>query len=301
MRTPAGVRSAVRIGSLALLWGSGFLWIKIAIQGLSPTQVTLARLVLGAGFLAAILHVKGWRLPRGKVLWIHLAVAALFANSAPYLLFAIGEQTVSSSVAGVINATTPLWTLVIAFATRQDTSVTTARVVGLIAGFIGALLIFSPWEGGGALTNWGGIACLAAATAYAISYVYMARFLSSKEVQPIVLSASQLIAASGLTFLAMPFGGLEPIAPRTSVIVAVSVLGILGTGVAYVLNYRIIRDDGPVLASTVTYLLPVVAIALGWIALGEEITGTSLAGTVIVLLGVAITRMAPQRTHKTQK
>ncbi|MGW4411771.1 DMT family transporter [Nonomuraea sp. NPDC004702] len=301
MKTLSHVGPALRIGVLALLWGSGFLWIKLAIYGLSPTQVTLARLVLGAGFLAAILHGKGLRLPRGKALWTHLIVAALFANSAPYLLFTIAEQTVSSSVAGAINATTPLWTLVAAFISRQDTSVTAARVTGLAIGFVGALLIFSPWESDGALASWGGLICLAAAISYAISYVYMARFLSSENEQPIVLSAGQLIAASGLTFFALPFGGLEPITPHASVIVAIFVLGVLGTGIAYVLNYQIIRDDGPVLASTVTYLLPVVAIFLGWAALGEEITGPSLGGTAIVLLGVAVTRLVPQRTKETQK
>ena len=108
-------RSALpRIVLLALIWGSAFLWIKLADRGFSPVEVTLARLALGAVVLFAIVRVRREAIPRSGPLWTHIAVAALFANAVPYLLFAVAEQTVDSSTAGIINATTPLWTVVLA-------------------------------------------------------------------------------------------------------------------------------------------------------------------------------------------
>lgn len=101
-------RSAVpKIALLALIWGSSFLWIKLALRGLSPVEVTLDRLVLGAGVLFVVVAVRRQTLPRGAVVWMHIVIAALFANAAPYLLFALGEQHVASSTAGMLNATTP--------------------------------------------------------------------------------------------------------------------------------------------------------------------------------------------------
>ena len=118
----------------------------------------------------------------------------------------------------------------------------------------------------------------------------MGRYLTGRGLPPLVLSASQLIAASGLLILATPFGGLANPAWRPDAITAVLILGIIGTGLAYVINYRIISDDGPVLASTVTYLLPVVAVVLGALVLDEALTAQLAIGAAIVLAGVALTR-----------
>ena len=112
-------RSLARLALLALLWGSSFLWIKLALDGLSPVQLVLVRLALSAAVLLLVVRVRRLRLPRDRTTWLHLTVAALVANAIPYLLFAIGEQTVSSSLAGALNATTPLWTLGIGLAARK--------------------------------------------------------------------------------------------------------------------------------------------------------------------------------------
>src|SRR5687768_10194081 len=116
-----------RLAVLALLWGSSFLWIKIGLRGFSPVQLVLIRLVLGFLVLAPIAFAKGLQFPRRPAIWGHLAVAALVANVIPYLLFGVGEQTVGSNVAGMFNATTPLWTMVVAYATSTDRAVTPAR------------------------------------------------------------------------------------------------------------------------------------------------------------------------------
>ena len=222
-----GRGSLARLTLLALLWGSSFLWIAIALRGFSPVQIVLIRLALGALVLVAIVYLRGLRLPSSGTVWLHLTVAALFANAIPYTLFAIGEQHVSSSVAGVLNATTPLWTLVIAFATGHERRISAPKLAGFIVGLAGTLVIFSPWETGSQIASLGGLACLGAAASYGVSYVYMDRFLARRGIPPLVLSAGQLTAATVLLVIVLPFAGLQPIHLRWDAIAALAVLGCL--------------------------------------------------------------------------
>ena len=287
--------TTARLALLATVWGSSFLWIKLALQGLSPVEVTFARLVLGAMVLLAIVAVRHHPLPRSPALWSHIAVAAVFGNGAPYMLFALGEQNVSSSTAGILNATTPLWTIVVALATRHERTLPLTRAAGLLVGFCGAMLVFSPWQDRSGLASVGAAESLAAAACYGISYVYMDKFIARRGIGPVALSACQLLLASG--FLAAALGTVGAPVPKLDATVAASiaVLGLLGTGVAYVLNYQIIASDGATVASTVTYLLPVVAIILGVAVLGEPISGLALAGIALILTGVALTRNSQKK------
>jgi drug/metabolite transporter (DMT)-like permease len=295
-------RSALpRIALLALIWGSAFLWIKLADRGFSPVEVTLARLALGAAVLFAIVLARREAVPRPARLWAHIAVAALFANAVPYLLFAVAEQTVDSATAGIINATTPLWTVVLALAVRHQKTVTSWQAAGLMVGFAGAVLIFTPWRTTSGLTSAGALECLAASVSYAVSYIYMDKFLARRGLSATVLSACQLAAAAVMLAIALAVTGVR--APHVTAVsvAAIAVLGILGTGFAYVLNYQIITSEGATVASTVTYLLPVVAIVLGVLVLGESVTVTVLAGIALVLAGVALTRRNAKSTGEGSK
>ena len=284
-----------RLGLLALIWGSSFLWIKLADRGFSPVQVTFPRLALGAAVLLPVVLARREAVPRSAALWARITVAALFANAVPYLLFAVAERSVDSSTAGIINATTPLWTVVLAVAVRHQKSVTGWQGAGLLVGFGGALLIFSSWRSASSVASPGGLECLAASVSYAISYIYMDKFLARRGMSPITLSACQLLAATALLALALPVSGAGiPRAADAASLAGLVILGVLGTGVAYVLNYQIITSEGATVAATVTYLLPVVAIVLGVLVLGETVTITVLAGIALVLAGVALTRPRDQ-------
>ena len=284
-------RSALpRIALLALIWGSAFLWIKLADRGFSSVEVTLARLALGAAVLFAIVCGRREAIPRSGRLWVHIAVAALFANAVPYLLFAVAEQHVDSSTAGIINATTPLWTMVLALAVRHQKSVTGWQAAGLVVGFAGAVLIFTPWRTASGLVSAGGLECLAASVSYAVSYIYMDRFLARRGIGAVVLSACQLLIAAIQLAIALAIAGATAPHVTAESVTALVVLGVVGTGFAYVLNYQIITSEGATVASTVTYLLPVVAIVLGVLVLGETITVITLAGIALVLAGVALTQ-----------
>ena len=283
------MRTVALVAALACLWGSGFFWIRLSLLGLSPLQLTFARLALGALVLLGVIVATSRQLRvQPPALLGHLAVAALLANAVPYTLFAFAEQTVASSTAGAINATTPLWTALIVLAIGSETRPGRRRVAGLALGFVGAVVVLEPWSATQIGTVAGLIACGAAAASYGVSYVYQARFIANRGVPPIVLAAVQLSAAAVLLGLTLPFGGTQPLTLSPVVLAAIGVLGVLGTGVAYVINFELIARGGAVAASTVTYLVPVVAVALGVAVLGEPLAWTLPAGLVLVLAGTAL-------------
>lgn len=287
MRT--SVRGPLLIATLALVWGSNFLWIKVALEAFSPIQLTVARMVLGALVLLAVVAIRRDKLPADLSTWGHLFVAALVANAAPYLLFALGETRVDSGIAGALNATTPLWTLALAFLVRQSSRLTGMQVLGLFLGFLGSLLIFTPWHAG-SVDTLGALFCLLAALSYGISYLYMSKHLTPKNLTPTVLSTSQLITASVLTALTLPLDTAG--APKWSWVpwLSLAILGVLGTGLAYIINYALIRTEGPVGASVVTYLVPVASVAFGVAFLNESVPLLSLLGITVILLGVWASR-----------
>jgi drug/metabolite transporter (DMT)-like permease len=290
-----GGATLVRMGLLALFWGSSFLWIKMGLASFTPVQMTFVRLVLGAGVLITLCYAGGHRLPKDRRLWGHVTVAALTGNAIPFTLFALGERTIDSGVAGVLNATTPLWVLLIGIMLRTERDLSASKIAGLVLGFVGTLLIFSPWQA--SFASWDALIILVAAILYGVSFTYIGRFISGRGGAPIALSASQITAATGLTALAMPVYGLEPVHLRWEAAVAVVVLGIFGTGFAFALNYRIITDEGPTTAATVGYLLPVVSVLLGALFLDEKLTVPVVAGMVVVLGGVGLTRVRRRRVE----
>jgi drug/metabolite transporter (DMT)-like permease len=264
------------------------MFIKVAVEGLSPILVVVARMLLGAAVLLSFVAIRRDRLPGARGFWVHLAVAALVANVIPYFLFGWGEQHVSSATAGVLNATTPLFTVLLVLITKVE-RVTLYRTAGLGVGFLGTLLIFAPWQAAGfAGSTAGRVACLSASASYGVSYVYMRRFLTGRGFSPLGLSASQLAAGTVLAGLATPVMNRGSVSLTLPVLASVLALGVFGTGIAYVLNYRLIQDEGATAASTVTYLLPVVAVLLGAIVLHESIGWHTATGTAVILLGVAI-------------
>ena len=290
---------ALRVAALAALWGSSFLWIKIGLEVFSPIQITVFRMALGAAVLVSILRLRGLSLPAGWTTWVHLAIAALFGNTIPYLLFGIGEETVSSATAGVINASAPLWTVLFTVLAYRSGRSAKQNAGSLSLGFAGVLLIFSPWRYGTEIASWGGVACLAAAASYGVSYVYIGHFLARREIGVLPMAAGQLVCATAITLGLAPLLGWSTPQLEPGPILAVVVLGAFGTGIAYILNYRIITDDGPTAASIVVYLLPVMAVTLGVVALGERPEVQVVAGMAVVLLAAWLRR--PDRSDSLRK
>ncbi|WP_436736004.1 DMT family transporter [Streptomyces sp. BBFR102] len=284
-----GVRAGGRVAVLALLWGSTFLWIDLALEGFSPVQITFVRCALGAALLLVLARRAGVRLPRGRRAAGRLLVAAFLCNTLPFALFSLGQQSVDSGVAGVLNATTPLWSLLVGLAAGDRRGPGARRLAGLAAGFAGTVLIFAPWQPG-ALAGWGALALLGAAASYALAFAWMGRAPAGQGVPAIGLSAAQLTVATVLAALLLPWGGPPPQAPGVVPVLALLVLGVFATGVTFHLTYRTILAEGPTQAAAVGYLLPVVSVLLGALVLGERVGWRVVAGMAVVLGGVVLTR-----------
>ncbi|MEV6358374.1 DMT family transporter [Streptomyces hydrogenans] len=279
----------VRIGVLALLWGSTFLWIELALDALSPVQVTFSRCVLGSAALLAACRRSGLRLPKDRRVWGRVLVAAFFCNALPFALFSFGQQSVDSGIAGVLSATTPLWSLLIGVVVGSERGLRPARLGGLLLGFAGVVVIFAPWRATGS-GGWAALAILVAAASYAVGFVFMGRFLVGRGTPTLSLSAAQLVAATALTAPTLPAGGLSPVEIGPITLVAVVILGVVSTGVTFHLTYRNIAAEGATNTATVGYLLPVVSVALGVVVLGEEFGLRTALGMAVVLIGVGLVR-----------
>ena len=258
-------------------------------------------MVVGTAVMLAVLAIARHHLPRGPAPWAHLAVMAVVANIAPYFFFGWGIERIASGLAGVLNATTPLFTVVFALTTRSE-RLSAVRMAGLLLGFVGVVVLAAPWRTtalGGSLSGVG--ACLLGSACYAASYVYARRFLTGLGFSALVLSTGQMAAGAMLLVLATPIVARTAVTLTPTVIASVLVLGILGTGVAYVLNYRLIADEGAIAASTVTYLLPVVAVVLGALILNEPLTWHLLAGGLTVLVGIAVSEGRLSKTVREER
>lgn len=281
---------AVRLVLLGAIWGSSFLFIEVALEGLTPVQLAAGRLLFGALAMAAAVAGGGGRYPKGGRVWRDLAVLAVLANVVPFLLFAWAQQRVSSSLAGVLNATTPLCTALICVVALREERLTRTKALGLALGFAGAALIVRPWDdGAGSLS--GQLACLGAAACYGFAFVYTKRVISGR-VPPVTAAAGQ-VTVGAVIALVIAAGGVvaggEPL-PRGDIGVwaAVTALGLLGTGIAYLLSFRLIELAGATTASMVTYLIPVVAVCLGVVVLDEPVTWHLFVGAAIVIAGIAV-------------
>jgi len=270
------------------MWGASFLFIKVAVEELAPIDVALGRTAIGALTLIAILLATRTALPRGARLWGHLLIAGTLFNAVPFALFAYGEERVSSVLAGIWNATTPLLTLLVVLAVLPGERPTRRRIAGLLIGFAGVLVVLGPWRdlGGSALA--GQLMCLGAAACYALGFGHTRRFLAGRSESGIALASGQLLCATVLLTIATAVAGGAPPALGGDTVASMLCLGALGSGVAYLLNYSIIRRAGATTASTVTYLIPLFSTVLGVVVLGEALSWNQPAGAAIVLAGVAI-------------
>ena len=283
----------VRLLTLALLWGSSFTFIKMSLEGVTPGQVVLFRLALGALLLLAFAALRGVRLPAGARVWGLVAVAAIFGNVAPFLLLSHGEQTATAGVAGALVGATPLLTLALAAAVIPTERLGSDAVVGLLVGFVGVVLVVAPWRDFDTSVA-GGLACLGAAVSYAAGFVFVRKYLSALQIPALSLAAAQTLAATALQAPLTPALGWESPEFTTRVVVALLALGLLGTGLAYILYVRLISDLGAAKASSVNYVVPVVAVVLGVLVLGEPVTWQLVAGGALVLASMAYSRRQPR-------
>lgn len=281
-RFPTGLQFVL----LALAWGSSFLFIKVGLEGLSPGQVVLGRMLSGAITLLAIVAVMRQPLPRDRAVWGHLLVVALLLCVIPFLLFCWAEGRISSGLASIYNATTPLMTMAVAMVALPSEPRTRDRMIGLVLGFLGVLVILSPWNGLAQTSVPGQLACLAATACYGAAFTYLRRFVSPRGLPAVSVACVQVLLGAAVMILLSPVVATGPTHLSAKVVGCVVALGVFGTGLAYVWNTNIVSDWGATTASTVTYLTPVVGVILGVVLLGEHLTWSEPIGAVLVIIGI---------------
>ncbi|MFC4139051.1 MULTISPECIES: DMT family transporter [unclassified Microbacterium] len=272
-----------------IVWGSSFLFMKVALGGISPAQVAWSRLLLGALALGLFVVLRRDRLPRDRRIWMHLTVVAVTFCVVPFLIFAWAQQYVSSGLTSIYNATTPIMTAIMAWAVMRVERLKPGQIAGILIGILGVMVIIAPWSGLDASQSIGAqLAILGATACYGFSFAYMRRFLSDSGVSALVFSFLNIGLAAAIMLLLTPVLVLTPVHLDAAIVVAVVLLGFLGTGLAYVWNQNVLRAWGPTRASTVTYITPVVGVTLGVLVLHEQVSWNEPLGALIVFAGILL-------------
>lgn len=283
-------RTLLQFLGMGIIWGASFLFIKVGLTGVSFGQVAWARILFGAIALAVILAISRQRLPRDRAVWGHFAVLAIVNCVVPYLLFAWAEQYVTSSLASIYNATTPIMTaLMVTLAFRVE-KLTGSQFFGVGLGIVGVVVVMAPWQHQLAGDLWGQLAMLGATLCYGFTFAYTRRFLHHRGL-PGTTIAFGTIGLSAIIMLALtPLVAWHPVRLDIWVVGSLVLLGALGTGVAYVWSFNVMREWGPTNSSTVTYITPVVGVVLGIVLLGESLSWNEPVGAVLVLVGILFTQ-----------
>lgn len=281
---------------LGLIWGSNFLFMKMAVVWISPAQIVFLRVLFG------FLPILAFALATKSLKWRHLRhahhfiVMSLLATSVYYYAFAKGSALLLSSVAGMLSGAIPLFSFVCAWALLRDERPSGRMIAGVLCGFVGVLLIAHPWTGTTGGVDLHGVLCMVAGSlSLGCSFAYARRFLTRLDLSPLALSTWQigfaLLMLSGVT----DFQGITRITANTGALVGlVFGLGLLGTGVAYMLYYFIVQRLGALAASSVTYIPPVVALLMGLMFAGEPIRLLHLLAMACILSGVYLLQSGRQ-------
>jgi drug/metabolite transporter (DMT)-like permease len=287
MTTPATRTDWIIFLALGFMWGSSYLFIKLAVDSFGTFTLIGLRLLIGAAFLWIVLRASRTALPRERRVYGHLIVMSVINIAIPFFLITWAEQSVDSALAAILNATVPLFVIVLAPLFLPDEPIRLNGILGLAIGFVGVVLIVSPGLTAVAGTVPGQLALLGSSISYAIGNVYARRNIQGQPPMiPAVFQVTFALLIVGL--LAIILERPWTATPDAEAWFSVVWLGILGSGMAYLAYFRLLLTWGATRTALVAYLLPVVGIVLGFLVLREPIDASLLAGTALVIAGVAL-------------
>jgi drug/metabolite transporter (DMT)-like permease len=273
---------------VGVVWGCSFIFIKGGLEFLTPFGVAFIRCSLGAITLYIFAKLKKIALPKERKALFHIWIVSLLLNVFPGIFFALAETEVTSILAGIINAVTPLMTLLAILIVNREEKPKSSQIIGLLLGFTGVLTVLGVWNGLGENPIWAVGILLLAVTCYGFSFPYTRRYVMPLGIRTEAIVSQQLILASITLLPFYLFDGIAEDNYRLGPILSMVALGIFGSGFAYLWNFKVMEIAGSAIASSVTYLTPVVAVIVGIIFLSEKITWNEPAGALVVLLGAAI-------------
>ena len=270
---------------LALLWGSSFFLYKVLVAVLPPITVVLGRVGLAAIAMNLWLLAQGQPMPLSARLWLRFMLLGFLNSSLPFVLIAWGETRISSGMASILNATTPIFMVAVAHWGTEDEKLSPGKAVGIALGILGVIVLVGPSAFGGGGTVWGEVAVIVASCSYAFGGVYSRRF---KDLSALQAATGQM---TGATILLIPLSLLldKPwtlAVPQLNIWAAWLAIALVNTALAYVVYYRMVARVGVTFISLVTFLIPVIALFLGAVFLGESVTLQALAGMAIIALGL---------------
>ncbi len=273
---------------LGTVWGSSFLWIKIAVQEIGPILLVALRLLFGILALLVVAAYNRPQWPRRRRVWINLALLGLINNALPYALISWGEQYIDSGVAAVLNSTTPLFTMIVAHLFLTDDRMTRQRVLSLLLGFAGVVMLFSrDLFSGPRGSLLGQMAVLLASLSYAFASVFARR--TTKELSLVIRALVPLLGADLLMWTLVPVFESPVTLPQLPLTwFSIVWLGVLGVAAAFLLYFYLLHSVGPTRTVLVTYIFPLVGVGLGVIFLNERLDWQLLAGTMLIIASVVM-------------
>jgi drug/metabolite transporter (DMT)-like permease len=292
----SNVSAGVQFAAMGIVWGASFLFMKVALEGTSFGQIAWSRLILGGLALAVVMLITRSTLPRSPRVWAHFVVIAVTGSVLPYLLFAWAEQYVSSGLASIYNAVTPIMTAIMATLVFRVEKLSRAQLLGVVVGIMGVIVIIGPWKfvpnaaaSGSPVTELAGqLACLGSALCYGFTFSYLRRFITGRGVTGVTTAFLQIGLGGVIMLLLTPVVALGAVQLSWPIVLSLLALGVVGTGFAYLWNINVLLTWGPTVTSTVTYLTPIVGVALGILVLGETLSWNEPLGAVIVFLGILL-------------
>jgi drug/metabolite transporter (DMT)-like permease len=286
---------------LGAIWSSSFMWIKIALQEVGPNMLVAFRALFGLLFGVVVILIQRVQWPRTFRSWFPLLLLGLTNVAIPFFLISWGEQSIDSAVASVLDATVPLFTILMAHYFLHDDKMTLPKVLGLLIGFAGVVVLMSK-DLLSASTNslLGQAAVILASVCYAISSVYVRK--TTEDTPAIMRSAGPLVSASAVMWLAT-FLFEQPVQmPQLGITwIALLWLGIFGSGLAFVMAYYLIHEIGPTRTTMVTYLFPLGGVTLGVTFLNEELTWQLVTGAMLIIMSLAVANWEPKQRQASER
>ncbi len=284
---------------LAIIWGGAFFFVAIILRDLDPLTLVAGRVVIAAATLWLLTALMATPMPRGWPIWRAFLVLGVLNNAVPFSLLAFGQTQIGAGLAAILNATTPLFTALVATLALSDERLTRPKTLGIALGFSGVVVMVGPDALAGLLDSVAGqIACLGAALSYGLAAVYARRFktlgVAPRQIATGQLTMSALVMTALATLFAAPAALLTI---STTGLAALVAMGVVCTALAYLIYFRLVSNAGATNASLVTFLVPATAILLGVLVLGERLTGPEIAGMALILAGLACIdgRLVPKR------
>jgi drug/metabolite transporter (DMT)-like permease len=280
---------------IGIIWSASFLWIKIALAEIGPLTLVTYRVALGllTGLVVAL--VLRIRIPRDWKSWRVFSVLGILNVAIPFFLITWGQQTIDSAVASVLNSTVPLFTIVMAHFFLRDDKMTVPRVAGLLIGFVGvAILLSQDFDPQARNSIIGQAAVILASASYAVSYIYARR--NTQDVPGEIRGTLPLLSALLIVGVIAPVAEAPfeiPLLPLTWI--GLLWLGVLGTGLALIMQYYLVHEIGPTRATLVAYLLPLGGVILGVVFLGEHLTWQLAAGAALIISSIAVVNWNPKK------